>query len=73
MFLSDEGPTLETLDYTIYIGTNLFIFRFVSLLCLRSTLRLFHLYLKNNGDSPGVARASFFKGIRGLLSGSTQE
>ena len=35
---------LETLDYTIRIGstpmTNLFIFRFVSLLCLRRT-RLF--------------------------------
>ena len=32
----------ETLDYTIRIdyNTDLFIFRFVSLLCLRSTLRL---------------------------------
>ena len=42
LFLSDEGPTLETLDYTIPYRqyTNLFIFRFVSLLCLRSTLRL---------------------------------
>ena len=37
------SPLLETLDYTIRIGTwqytDLFIFRFVSLLCLRSTLR----------------------------------
>ena len=43
-----EGPTRETLDFTIPIGmqcTNLFIFRFVSLLCLRSTLRLFHYNL----------------------------
>ena len=33
---------LETLDYSIRIGSkpDLFIFRFVSLLCLRSTLRL---------------------------------
>ena len=33
LFLSDEGPTLETLDFTIRIGTqytNLFIFRFVN-------------------------------------------
>ena len=37
MFLSDEGPTLETLDFTIHIG-KLFIFEH----CLRSTLRLFH-------------------------------
>ena len=32
MFLSDEGPTLGTLDFTIRIGsiyTNLFLFRFV--------------------------------------------
>ena len=45
LFLSDEGPTLETLDFTIrtyYLQyTNLFIFRFVSQLCLRSTLRIF--------------------------------
>ena len=37
----DEGPMLETLDFAIRIGrwqyTDLFIFRFVSLLCLRST------------------------------------
>ena len=37
----------ETLDYTIRIGstlyTDLFIFRFVSLLCLRSTLRLLQI------------------------------
>ena len=36
IFLSDEGPTLETLVPVSY----LFIFRFVSRLCLRSTLRL---------------------------------
>ena len=42
---------LETLDYTIRIGSfstivsvlAVCIFRFVSLLCLRSTLRLFQL------------------------------
>ena len=42
---SDEGPTLKTLDYIYYPYsqyTNLFIFRFVSLLYLRSTLRLFY-------------------------------
>ena len=37
LFLSGEGPMLETLDHTIRIGsyTDLFIFQFVSLLCLR--------------------------------------
>ena len=42
MFLSDEGPTLETLDFTIRIGSTrtFFIFRLVSEHCLRSTLRL---------------------------------
>ena len=42
LFLSDEGPMLETLEYTIRIGSapTFFIFRFVSLLCLSSTLRL---------------------------------
>ena len=43
-FLSDEGPMLETLDHSIYYPywqyADLFIFRFVSLLCLRSALRL---------------------------------
>ena len=48
MFLSDEGPTLETLDFTIRIGSTptFFIFRFVSEHCLRSTLRLFHFVNK---------------------------
>ena len=38
-----ESP-LETLDYTIHIGSTptFLYFDFVSLLCLRSTLRLFH-------------------------------
>ena len=38
----DEGPMLETLDYTIRIGSTptILYFDFVSLLCLRSTLRL---------------------------------
>ena len=49
LFLSDEGPMLKTLDYTIHIGSTptFFILRFVSLLCLRSTLRLFqkNIYL----------------------------
>ena len=31
LFLSDEGPTLKTLDFAFYIGSihKLFIFRFV--------------------------------------------
>ena len=33
------------LYYPYWQYTNLFIFRFVSLLSLRSTLRLFHLYI----------------------------
>ena len=44
LFLSDEGPILEMLDYIYYPYwqyTDLFIFRFVSLLCLHSTLRLY--------------------------------
>ena len=45
LFLFDEGPLLETLDYTIRIGsTDLFIFRFVSLLRLRNT-RLCKFYM----------------------------
>ena len=42
LFLFNKGPTLVTLEYNIHFGsmTNLFIFRFVSLLCLRSTLHL---------------------------------
>ena len=45
LFLSDEGPMLETLDYTIRIGSTptFLYFDFVSLICLRSTLRLFYL------------------------------
>ena len=45
LFLSNEGPTLETLLYYPYwqYSTNLFIFRFVSLLCLCSTLCFFHI------------------------------
>ena len=53
MFLSDEGPNYVSLwrranarnvrlYYPYWQYTNLFIFRFVSLLCIRSTLRLFH-------------------------------
>ena len=34
------------LYYSYWQYTDLFIFRFVSLLCLRSTLRLFHYYYK---------------------------
>ena len=40
--LSDKLPELETLDYATCMYwqyTDHFIFRFVSLLCLRSTLR----------------------------------
>ena len=88
MFLSDEGPTLKTLDFTFYIGStptflyfdlylntayaahyvlcfsltkgvrskrytslsisavhqSLYLIRFVFQHCLRSTLRLFHLF-----------------------------
>ena len=41
-FLSDEGPTARNvrLFYPYRQYTDLFIFRFVSLLCLRSTLRI---------------------------------
>ena len=55
LFASDEGPTLETLDYTIYIGSiptflyfDLYLyvahyvyFYFRVICILRSTLRLF--------------------------------
>ena len=42
LFLSDEGPMLEMLDHNIRRQyADHFIFRFLSLLCLRSTLRLF--------------------------------
>ena len=43
LFLSDEGPMLGNarLYYPYWRYTDLFIFRFVSLLCLRSTLRLY--------------------------------
>ena len=42
IFLSDEEPTLEKLDFAYRQYTNLFIFWFVSEHWLRSTLRLFH-------------------------------
>ena len=41
MFLSDEGPMLETLNYTIRIGSTPTFLYFDLYLCLRSTLRLF--------------------------------
>ena len=51
--VSSVGPSSETtnarnarLYYPNRQYTNLFIFRFVSLLCLRSTLRLFYLYFQ---------------------------
>ena len=42
-FLSDEGPMLETLDFTIRIGSTPTFLYFDLYLdsCLRSTLRLF--------------------------------
>ena len=48
-FLSDEGPMLETLDYTFRIGSTptFLYFDFVSLLCLRSTLRLLRVRLES--------------------------
>ena len=48
LFLSDEGPMLETLDNTIRIGSTPTILYFeVSLLCLRRTLRLYiYIYLQ---------------------------
>ena len=48
-FLSDEGPMLEALDYTIRIGSTptFFIFRFASL--LRNTLRLFQCWMMLDG------------------------
>ena len=41
LFLSDEGPNARNVRpyYPYWQYTDLFIFRFVSLLCLRSTLR----------------------------------
>ena len=45
MFLSDEGPTLETLDFTIHIGstpTFLYFDLYLNTAWLRSTLRLIH-------------------------------
>ena len=47
MFLSDEGPTLETLDFAIYIGSTptFFKFRFTSQYCLvRSILDFMFLF-----------------------------
>ena len=43
-FLSDEGPMLEMLDYTIRIGSTPIFFYFDLFLYLRRTLRLFQLY-----------------------------
>ena len=42
IIISDEGPTLETFDITFRISSTptFFIFRFVPILYLRSTLRL---------------------------------
>ena len=49
LFLFDEGPTLKTLDYEYpyWQYTNLFIFQFVSLLCLRSTF-IHHVHSSAN-------------------------
>ena len=47
LFLSDEGPMLEMLDHTIRIGstpTFLYFDLYISLLCLRSTLRSLWYY-----------------------------
>ena len=74
MFHSDEGPTLETLDFTIRIGTwqytNLFILRFVSLLCLRSTLRLVLVSLlaiyNPEGEVRGINIANYISSIYSL-------
>ena len=42
LFLPDEGPTLETLDFTIRIGSTPIILYFdLYLLCLRSTLNVY--------------------------------
>ena len=44
LFLSDEGPMLETLDYilsVLAVHRPFYISICISLLCLRSTLRLF--------------------------------
>ena len=46
--IANPEPMLEMLDYIYYPYwqyTNHFIFRFVSVLCLRSTLRLFQIKL----------------------------
>ena len=48
MFLSDEGPMLETLDFTIRIGSTPTFLYFDLYLksehCLHGTLRLFHYF-----------------------------
>ena len=52
---------LETLDYSIRIGsTPTFIFRFVSLLSLRSTLRFF-LYIRDEPSLEVPARTGSLK------------
>ena len=53
-----EGRMLETLDYAIPIVStpgDLFIFRFVSLFCLRSTVRIHVIYWDNGKEEHGAA------------------
>ena len=47
VYFSNEGPRNDKLCFPYRQYTNLFIFRFVSEHCLRSTLRLFH-YIKTS-------------------------
>ena len=50
LFLSDEGPMLETLDHTVRIGSTPTFLYFDLYLCLRSTLRLYimiYIYARN--------------------------
>ena len=47
MFLSDKGPMLETLDFTIYIGNTprFLYFDYLNIHCLRSTLHMHYTFI----------------------------
>ena len=55
LFLSDEWPTLETLDFTIPIGsTPFYISICISTLPIRSTLRLFNYNINGSYIPVGI-------------------
>ena len=67
--LSDEGPMLETLDYTIRIDSTPTFLYFD--LYLFSAYAAHYVYFILIGDIPDAARASFFEETGGLRSKST--